>query len=64
MFNFFIMKKDYVNLNVQVVDVQLSDCIAGSMTIDDAKPFNIEAGTTLNQEIDGTVPNSSFTETW
>ena len=25
------MKKDYVNLKVQVVEVQLSDCIAGSV---------------------------------
>ena len=24
------MKKDYVNLKMQVVEVQLSDCIAGS----------------------------------
>ena len=24
------MKKDYVNLKVQVIEVQLSDCIAGS----------------------------------
>ena len=57
------MKKEYVNLNVQVVDVQLSDCIAGSHS-SDARPFEIDPGKTLNQEIDGTTPNSVFFETW
>lgn len=27
------MKKDYVNLKVQVIEVQLSDCIAGSIPV-------------------------------
>ena len=39
------MKKDYVSLNVQVVDVQLSDCIAGSSN------FTVTEGTTDITEV-------------
>ena len=40
------MKKDYVSLNVQVINVQLSDCIAGS-----GKTFKIKQGTTEAKEV-------------
>ena len=57
------MKKEYVKLNVQVVDVQLSDCIAGSHSSDD-RQFVINGGSTLNQEIDGTVSGGIGFDKW
>ena len=42
------MKKKYVNLKIQVVNVQLSDCIAGST------PVSIRNGVYSAHEIDGT----------
>lgn len=43
------MKKKYVNLNVEVVDVQLSDCIAGSK-----RPVGLTRGTSVLSECDAT----------
>lgn len=40
------MKKEFVSLTLQVVDVQLSDCIAGS-------EVNVQTGQTIINEIDG-----------
>ena len=42
------MKKDYVSLKVQVIEVQLSDCIAGSGTTNDAV-----TGISTTSEADG-----------
>ena len=53
----FIMKRDYVNLKVQVIEVQLSDCIAGS-----GQQVNVQRGTTLKVEVNG-VENFQ-TDTW
>ena len=41
------MKKNYVNLELQVVDVQLSDCIAGSVNPN----VNVLHGTVYNHEL-------------
>lgn len=40
------MKKTFVSLSLQVVDVQLSDCIAGSSVV------TTQPGTTMINEID------------
>lgn len=48
------MKKDYVSLTVQVVDVQLSDCIAGSSN------FTVTEGTTDITEINNNGGSISF----
>lgn len=50
-FNFFIMKKDYVSLKVQTVEVQLSDCIAGSNS-----PVKSVTGVSSTSEADGLNP--------
>ena len=50
------MKKEYVNMEVQVVDIQLSDCIAGSNT-----QVKIQAGSSEVDEVDGTE-SGSFTK--
>lgn len=41
------MKKTFVSLSLQVVDVQLSDCIAGSSVV------TTQPGQTIINEIDG-----------
>ena len=41
------MKKNFVSLSVKVVDVQLSDCIAGSNSV------GVSEGQILNQEMNG-----------
>lgn len=41
------MKKEYVSLSLKIVDVQLSDCIAGSND-----PVSIQSGTTGFDELD------------
>ena len=40
------MKKEYVNLKVQVIEVQLSDCIAGS-----APTSKVLGGVSVNHEV-------------
>lgn len=53
------MKKDYVSLNVQVVDVQLSDCIAGSGNT----TFSVNQGLSVTN--DGSSSTTTFTfDTW
>lgn len=51
------MKKKYVSLKVQVVEVQLSDCIAGSSN------FTVTEGTTDITEINNMNGKISF-GTW
>ena len=54
------MKKNYVNLNVQVVEVQLSDCIAGSVP-----PVSVMSGMTENNEVDAAFGRSTVRfEAW
>lgn len=53
------MKKDYVSLNVQVVDVQLSDCIAGSIS-----DFSVKEGTTDITEINNVGGSSISFGSW
>ena len=50
------MKKNYVSLKLQVVEVQLSDCIAGS------NPVNVNLGNTLKQEVNET--HKVMFDTW
>ena len=53
------MKKKYVNLKIQVVNVQLSDCIAGST------PVSIKRGSYASHEIDGTqIENINIFSKW
>lgn len=54
---FVIMKKKYVSLKMQVVEVQLSDCIAGSSN------FTVREGTTDITEINNMNGSISF-GTW
>lgn len=54
---FVIMKKKYVSLKMQVVEVQLSDCIAGSSN------FTVTEGTTDITEINNMNGSISF-DTW
>ena len=54
---FVIMKKKYVSLKMQVVEVQLSDCIAGSSN------FTVTEGTTDITEINNGNGGISF-GTW
>ena len=54
---FVIMKKKYVSLKMQVVEVQLSDCIAGSIN------FTVTEGTTDITEINNMNGSISF-GTW
>lgn len=46
-------KKEYVSLSLQIVDVKLSDCIAGS-----GGPVSIQTGQTLVNEVDGSKTGS------
>lgn len=55
------MKKDYVSLKMQVVDVQLSDCIAGS--IGPNSDFSVTEGSTDITEINNTGGSINF-GTW
>lgn len=56
------MKKEYVSLSLKIVDVQLSDCIAGSNVI------SVGGGDHINNEIDasglGTGDDSASFGTW
>lgn len=45
-------KKEYVSLSLQIVDVKLSDCIAGS------GPVSIQTGQTIVNEVDGSETGS------
>lgn len=51
------MKKKYVSLKMQVVDVKLSDCIAGSSS------FSVKEGTTDVTEINSMSGTITF-GTW
>ena len=55
------MKKNYVNLELQVVDVQLSDCIAGSVP----SIVYLKSGVSVNNEVDTAHGSSSVSfKTW
>lgn len=45
-------KKEYVSLSLQIVDVKLSDCIAGSA------PVSTQTGQTIVNEVDGSKTGS------
>ena len=50
------MKKNYVNLELQVVNVQLSDCIAGSIP---TKGFKTKEGSSQITEVNNAFGGNS-----
>lgn len=54
------MKKEYVSLNLKIVDVKLSDCIAGSSIITKGSTSFHEIDASNYSTGDGTVTFSSW----